>query len=116
MKKITNDKDIDFTELMFLAKIKGYQELELALTKGSEQVGRYIDEYIVDPKTKRNTNIVKEKVLEVKAVMFKDQAVKVRQQANELGYKVVVKVVDPYSYIRGTKEIRLVYIGGYAGK
>ena len=116
MKKITESKDIDFTELMFLAKLKGYQELEMALTKGNKRVRNYIEEYVVDPKTKRNTNIVKEKVLEVEAVMFKDEAVKVRQQANEFGYRVDVNVVDRRSHFKGTKDIRMVSIGRYAGR
>ena len=116
MTKITNAKDINFTELKFLANLKGYQELELTLNNGSERVGKYIDEYIVDPKTKRNTNIVKEKVLEIQAVMPKEIAVKVRQQANEFGYRVDVTVVDRRKHFRSTKDVRLISIGKYAGK
>jgi len=65
-KKIRDDKDINFAELKFLAFMKGSTELAEMLNQGE---------------MKRD---------EIKMNLPKDKAKKVRQQANEFGYKVSI--------------------------
>lgn len=65
-KKIKDDKNIDFTELKFLAFMKGSGELAEMLNLGEM------------------------KQHEIKMTLPKDKALKVRQQANEFGYKVSI--------------------------
>lgn len=76
-KKIKDDKDIDFTELKFLAFMKGSTELAEMLNQG-------------EPVYRKWFNGQDETPHEIKMTLPKDKALKVRQQANEFGYKVSI--------------------------
>jgi len=78
MKKIKQDKDINFAELKFLAFMKGSTELVEMLNQG---------------------NI---KTNEIKMTLPKDKAQKVRQQANEFGYKVSI-----WNWYNNERQVRI---------
>ena len=103
--KIKEDKEINFDELKFLSTLQGYTELADFLKNGTPQVRKYIKE------VSNKKNIIDEKVLEVKGQVDKFVAKKIREQANEFGYKVSIW---NWGIDNGTQAPRQVRVGRYS--